>query len=416
MHPEQVVLTCTREKSRIPWGAGRFIFRHHVRWMQGAEASRLVETARRVPMRKLAKIVGRLISMGLAVSPAQLMCRDLQRALYSNDVLDWEAWVRASPEAVDELIWIADHLAEWNSRGIPIWKNSVVVDITLTQDSSPVGVGFRLVAGGRTVLEKFIPFRWREAGLAHVHREMLGLVFAVAVAPSLLTDRSVQIRVDSTSTVKYVRDRGGRSEIMSYLTKRLWSLFFRHRISLARICHIKGVEMVEEGVDGISRPPTPKALSEADRFEWQITPAWWQWIVAQLQARGIALSCDRFASRANAMLPRFCSLQDEPGALAPPNAFTHDWSAESAWNWAFPPLRDIPKVLDLTREQRARVVLLVPDWKMVWYARATQQAWEVLPLEGEGPFFRRLRDGEWQEVEKFLFKPLLLIVDGTRAH
>ena len=81
-----------------------------------------------------------------------------------------------------------------------------------------------------------------------------------------------------------------------------------------------------------------------------------------------------------------------------------------------PPLRDIPKVLDLTREQRARVVLLVPDWKMVWYARATQQAWEVLPLEGEGPFFRRLRDGEWQEVEKFLFKPLLLIVDGTRAH
>ena len=178
-------------------------------------------------------------------------------------------------------------------------------------------------AGGVTVLERFIPFKWGEAGLAHVHREMLGLVFAVAVGRLQLADKCVQIRVDSMSTVKYVRDRGGSSEIMSYLTKKLWSLFFTHRISLARVCHIKGTEMVAVGVDGISRPPNPKALSEADRMEWQVEPGWWQWIVEQLGARDISLSCDRFACRANALLDRFCSLREEPGALFPPNAFTH---------------------------------------------------------------------------------------------
>ena len=58
----------------------------------------------------------------------------------------------------------------------------------------------------------------------------------------------------------------------------------------------------------------------------------------------------------------------------------------------------------------------MPDWKMVWYARAMQAAHEVIALEGEGPFFRRLQDGQWQNVDKFLFRPLVLIVDGTRTH
>ena len=107
MQPGQQVITCTREKSRIPWGACRFIFGHHMRWMRGAEAAKLAEQSRLVPMRKIAKIVGRLISMGLAVSPSVLMCRDLQRALYSNDVLDWEAWVATNSGAVEELLWIA---------------------------------------------------------------------------------------------------------------------------------------------------------------------------------------------------------------------------------------------------------------------------------------------------------------------
>ena len=176
-------------------------------------------------MRRIAKIVGRLISMGLAVSPSQLMCRDLQRALYSNEILDWEAWVVANPEAVDELLWIVKQLAEWNDRGIPIWRSSRVVDVVVTQDSSPVGVGFRLEAGQTTMLEGHMPFSAREAGLAHVHREMFGLVCVVAVHDDRLADKCIQIRVDTKSTIKYVRDRGGSSDVMTYLTKVLWGFF-----------------------------------------------------------------------------------------------------------------------------------------------------------------------------------------------
>ena len=172
--------------------------------------------------------------------------------------------------------------------------------------------------------------------------------------------------------------------------------------------------MVRVGVDGLSRPGLPKPLSEADRFEWQLTPGRWAWVRALMACRGIELTCDRFACRANTLLRRFCSLREEPGALHPPNAFVHDWSSEAGWNWAFPPLREIARVIALVKEQRARAVILVPDWQQHWSGAASRAATEVVRLPGDEPFFRCLRDGQWHDVTSFLFRPKLLLVDGSR--
>ena len=38
---------------------------------------------------------------------------------------------------------------------------------------------------------------------------------------------------------------------------------------------------------------------------------------------------------------------------------------------------------------------------------------EVVSAPGGGPFFRRMRDGQWQVVEAFVFRPLLLIIDAS---
>ena len=91
MHPGQSVIESKPEKSRIPFGAAQFIFGWHLVWLRSSVAAKLVDEARRLPMRKIAKIVGRLIAMGLAVSPARLMCNDLMRVMYSNERVDWEA-------------------------------------------------------------------------------------------------------------------------------------------------------------------------------------------------------------------------------------------------------------------------------------------------------------------------------------
>ena len=80
--------------------------RHHMHWMRGAEAARLAKDTRLVPMRKVAKVVGRLVSMGFAIGPSRLMSRNLVRAMYSNEQVDWDAWVAVDPAAVAELVWI----------------------------------------------------------------------------------------------------------------------------------------------------------------------------------------------------------------------------------------------------------------------------------------------------------------------
>ena len=65
------------------------------------------------------------------------------------------------------------------------------------------------------------------------------------------------------------------------------------------------------------------------------------------------------------------------------------------------------------QQQRAKAIVLVPDWRMHWHSKAIAMAKEVILFEGHGPFFRRLRDGQWQTVEKFVFRPKLLVIDKS---
>ena len=174
--------------------------------------------------------------------------------------------------------------------------------------------------------------------------------------------------------------------------------------------------MIRVGVDGLSRPIVPKALSEADREGWRVSP--WLWERIQWSVSPLAFTCDRFASRANALLTRFCSLEVEPGALHPPNALVHDWRGDTRLlelNWAFPPLRLVPSVLALLRQQRARACILVPDWCREWYPAVISEASWLWVEDGPGPFFQRQREGQWQDVVQNLFKPLIVFLDFTTA-
>ena len=409
MHPAQKVLRVTGEKSRIPVGAFHRIWRAHKEWVSEVRPGQ-------VPMRRVAKIVGRLVSMGLAIAPSQLMSRDLTTMLYSNEQVDWDAWVREDPAAVDEMLWIAKHLHSWNSVGMPIWKKETMVDVVVTQDSSPAGVGFRLEESGKVVMEGHMPFTCEESQLDHVHREMLGLVYVFLVHGGPLVDRQVQVRVDSKSTVKYVRDRGGGSRVMNYLVKKLWAIAIRLRISIALVSHISGIEMVRIGVDGLSSAVAPPHLSEGDREGWRMAPHVWQWIEWYAPH---PFTCDRFASRANTLLPRFCSLSTEPGALLPPNAMAHNWRenehGELEMNWAFPPLRLVSKVLHLIREQKARACVLVPDWAREWFPSVMAEAQWVWRLTDLQPHFLRRVGEDWQEVQQSMFVPMVVYFDFTKS-
>ena len=134
------------ERSRIPLGVFQRLWQAHLAWRRTRQAQPDEEwkvPASVVP-RKVAKVAGRLLSMGTAIGPAcRLMSRELFRALHAGNDFDWDSPVPGTVGLVQELCWVASHLAQWNRVGMPIWVDEGVVDLVLTQDSSPSHVGFR---------------------------------------------------------------------------------------------------------------------------------------------------------------------------------------------------------------------------------------------------------------------------------
>ena len=184
----------THDRSRIPGGMFARLWAAHVDRL--AERPPSLSIPPSVSVRKLAKVAGRLLSMGLAVGPTcRLMSREMFAAMYSNDIQDWDGWVASNIGLVRELLWVVRHLCAWNNIGTPIWRDESCVDVVVTQDSSPTGVGFRLEsphAGKRVVVEGSIDFTTAESRLDHVHRELVGAVLAVFRAAPHLRGLCVQ--------------------------------------------------------------------------------------------------------------------------------------------------------------------------------------------------------------------------------
>jgi hypothetical protein len=69
---------------------------------------------------------------------------------------------------------------------------------------------------------------------------------------------------------------------------------------------------------------------------------------------------DWFASCDTTQLPRFCAWQEGMQGAECLDAFQQDWSHEPGY--MFPPFSLLPKVLKKIRDERARMVLIHPEW------------------------------------------------------
>ena len=90
--------------------------------------------------------------------------------------------------------------------------------------------------------------------------------------------------------------------------------------------------------------------------EWMLNPD----ILSDAMDRlDVKPEIDLFASRLNHQFPRYISYKPDPDAEAV-NAFTMSWSDVTFY--AFPPFCIIPSVLQKIIKDRARGILVVPDW------------------------------------------------------
>ena len=239
----------------------------------------------RVTARQLASVVGKLISMSLALGPVM---RQMTHSLYAvlNDKTAWCQKLVLTPEALQELRFWFSEISKFN--GQRIWPKPSAVRVAYS-DASATGYGgytgehCTMVANGHWSPE--------EATQNSTRWELRGVRLVLEAFQARLENERVRWFTDNQNVVHIVQ-YGSRQPALQAEALKLFSACIRHHI------HIEPEWIPRERnelADYYSRM--------VDNDDWMLNPATFNW----LNSFWGPYTVDRFASATNAQLPRFNS-------------------------------------------------------------------------------------------------------------
>ncbi|KHJ94801.1 reverse transcriptase [Oesophagostomum dentatum] len=306
-----------------------------------------------VKAREIAKFLGRANFVGLVIPFSTHFTRalqgDLARSVSPHDTKSFENQVSLSERAREDLAWFRDHICEHS--GASFCRNSP--DITMSCDASKAGWGAvccGLKTGGR----------WsRDESLDHINLlELKAIYFGLKSFGKKWRDTTVLIESDNTAAIAYVKKRGGtKSKHMSTVAKQIWEWTLGKNIRLL-VTHRPGIQNRE--ADKESRTFT------REHAEWSLDPQTALTVFTHFGKPEV----DLFASRLNAKLPHYYSLNYDPGAERI-DSFAQNWSG--IFGYAFPPFNLIGRTIRKAICDGTRIILITPLWK--------SQSWFPLALE-----------------------------------
>lgn len=168
-----------------------------------------------------------------------------------------------------------------------------------------------------------------------------------------LSGRHVLVLTDNISAKAHVNREGGtRSHPLMLETEKLFRWAERHLLSI-KADHTSGVANV--CADWLSR-------EQIDPAKWQLHPR----IFREIASRFGAPVLDLFATYRNAQLPHFISRFPHPLA-EDYNALRCRWP--QGLLYAFLPIPLIPRVIRKLLVERAKLILVAPNWpRRPWFA------------------------------------------------
>ena len=287
--------------------------------------------------RDLASIIGKLISMSLAVGPvARLMTRSLYAVLNTRQY--WCQFLPVSREARQEIQFWLDNLDNVNGQGL--WLSPSAVRIVYI-DASSTGYGGFTVEHGCHVAHGL--FSKIEVAKSSTWRELHAVKMVLGSLAHLLQCQRVRWFSDNQNVVRII-EIGSKNPQLQKEALEIYSTAIRWQI---RIEPEWIPRELNQRADLLSRM--------LDRDDWSIHPAVFQ----QLELLWGPHTIDRFANYLNTQLPRFNSRFWNPGSEAV-DAFTCNWAGEN--NWLCPPPFLIPRVIRHTLKTGADGTLIVPRW------------------------------------------------------
>jgi len=289
---------------------------------------------------ELMELTGMIAAASRALPDARLHSRELYNRIHSHH----KGRVRLSAMAMADLEWFRS--LQLPPTGRPIRPVRLLLPLRLSSDASGTGWGAvfqnREVHGG---------WRAEEQALHITAKETLAVLLALKTFSTQLSNQSVVLYCDNQSTVRIVNNGTSRSPCIMNAVRDIYQVVRTHEIDL----HVRWVPSESNRADAPSR------LRRA--HDWQLRPEVFKAIEQCMGPHDV----DLFSTRENALLPKFVSLNESPGALAL-DAFTLDWS-QFHHPWVNPPFALIHRVLSHAILTKACITLLVPEWRSAtWWA------------------------------------------------
>lgn len=319
-------------------------------------------------IRMVARVIGKVIATFPAVEYGPLYYRSMERdkiAALRQNRGHFDRKMKLSLEAKEELKWWMNNVSMASS---PIVRKKP--DLELHTDAS--GLGW-----GATDLQKQTGGRWNEFEAERARNNEINFLETLAAGLGIksfcMNKRNVHVmvRIDNTTAVAYLNHMGGcKSTMCDKMSRDIWQWCISRNIWVSA-AHVPG---------RLNTIADERSRKFNDRTEWKLNRQVFDRIVSHFGVPEI----DLFASRLNAQVEKYVTWHPDPGAFAV-DAFTLDWKPFAFY--AFPPFCMIPKCLQKIREDKARGLLLVPNWPtQAWFPQL------VSMMEGEPLFIQRQED------------------------
>ena len=329
----------------------------------------LKSVGKKVKVKAISSIVGLIISFGLAVGRAarfhtRFSTMEVARVVEGQG---WGAMVVMSVEVIAELRFWKANLRRLNGQRIRKMAGVQVLRPKLLYSDA----GGHM-AGGAMMHDKIVcdgtifkvSLTEAEVTRSSTFRELRGIEEGLKALQVKITGRPVRWHCDNWAACKIV-EFGSMKEDCHRVACRINELVQELRIDFEIVWQSRETEEIRFA---------DKVSKDFDFGDYRISDRDFQ----QLVNKYGGFSADYFASDFSFQMQPFYS-RYLSGKSAGSDAFGQDWS--EGFGYFHPPVGLVPRVLQKAREDRARGVLLVPDWPGSMMMLEVRQTRELV-LEG----------------------------------
>ena len=302
------------------------------------------------PVRKLASVCGKIISLGNCVGNfSRLMSRNIFAVI--NSAPSWNSYVVLSPEALAELNFWKDNLSSLN--GIPIWPvKQKPSKIVCSDASASAGASF-IEFEGKIFHQNWSDFEKEQCS---TFRELLAVSYSINAFTDCLKSQSVAWYTDNQNVVRIV-STGSKVPALQQLA-----------LDIHQSCLHNGILIDLQWIPRDLNTAADDLSKFVDYDDCTINDV----VFNSLDELWGPHTCDRFACSYNAKVKLFNSKFYQPGSSGV-NAFAQDWSHHN--NWLCPPVFLTCKVIKHLKLCGAKGTLIVPLWKSAHF-------WPILSSDG----------------------------------